>query len=104
MAHEKTLHIKIEHQIADSLKNLAKKRKQPVGELVRRAIVSCYQVDLLGLTDHQRQAIEAYRGGYISIGKLSEIMGKSVIALREWLNEHGLDQNVCFGEDDVRHA
>ena len=96
MAQEKTLHIKVEQQIADRLKDLARKCRQPVGELIRRAIVSCYQVDFLGLTDQQRRAVEAYRGGCISIGKLSEIMGKSVLALREWLNEQGLDQNVCL--------
>lgn len=104
MAQDSTLHIKIEPSVAESLRRLAKTRRQTVGELVRRAIATCYQVDQLGLTDQQRQAMEAYRGGFISIGKLSEIMGRSVLDMRPWLNEHGIEQNVCFGEADTDNA
>ena len=104
MAHDSTLHVKVEPGVAKGLKTLARCRKQTVGELVRRAIGICYQTDLLGLNESQRQALEAYRGGYVSIGKLAEVMGLSHLDMRRWLNEHDVQQNSCFGQDDVVNA
>ena len=69
---------------------------------MRQAIVSCYQPDLLGLTRIQSEALSAYRGGFISLGKLSETMGLHVLALREWLREHGIPQNNCSDKEDAR--
>ncbi len=104
MAQTATLHIKIEPSVAKSLKSIAKRRKQTVGELVRQAVQSRYQADRLGLTDRQRHALEAYEGGYISIGKLAEAMGLTSWEARQWLNEHGVPQNTAFSEDDVANA
>ena len=73
-----TLHVKIDHGINNELKKLAKARSSTVSELIRQALVSCYQVDLLGLPDKQRQALEKYqlqygqsRRKFQSISKLS---------------------------------
>lgn len=99
-----TLHIKVSPEMARALKELSEKRNAPVGELVRQAIQSCYQIDLLNLNDNQKRALEAFRGGYISLGKLAEEMGMSVLKLRKWLDEHGVPQNNSFLQDDLKNA
>jgi len=104
MTQESTLHIKVEPTMAEALKLLAKKRKKTMGELVRQAITVCYQTDFLNLSAGQSQALLAYRGGYISIGKLAEVMGMSVMSLRIWMNEHAITQNTCYDEEDAANA
>ena len=99
-----TLHIKVKPELAKGLKALAKKRETSVGELVRQALVSCYQIDIVNLGQKQRRAIEAFQGGYISQGKLAEEMGMSVWNTREWLIEHNIAQNNSFFENDVKNA
>jgi predicted transcriptional regulator len=104
MAQDTTLHIKVESEVAAGLKDLARRRKRTVSELVRNAISAFYQPALLGLTDKQRQAVEAYRGGYISLGKLAEQLGMSSIDARHWLTDHGIQQSTSFSRDDVDNA
>jgi predicted HTH domain antitoxin len=99
-----TLHIKIKKQIADGLKELAKRKGRSVSDLVREAISSTYQPENLDIPIEQKRAIEAYRGGYISIGKLSEIIGKSLYEMRFWLSEHDIAENNAFNRDDIKHA
>ena len=99
-----TLHIKVRPELAKALKALAKKREISVGELVRKAVLSCYQFDLLDLNEKQRRAIEAFQGGYISLGKLGEEMGMNVWNTRRWLEEHNIPQNNSFVEDDIKNA
>jgi hypothetical protein len=104
MAQTATLHIKVEPAMARSLKQVAGRRRVTVGELVRQAVQTCYQTEGLGLTAAQRQALEAYRGGYISLGKLAEAMGLSALKTREWLGERGIAQNTVCARDDLAHA
>ena len=99
-----TLHIKVKPRLAESLKLLSKKRETSVGELVRQAVISCYQLDLLDLNVHQKRAIEAFQGGYISLGKLAEEMGMTIWDIRKWLEEHDIPQNNSFLESDVINA
>ena len=99
-----TLHIKVKPEIAKGLKELSKKKDIPVGELIRRAVTSCYQLDFLDLSEKQRRALEAYRGEYISLGKLSEEMGMTIWDARVWLEEHGIPQNNSFLENDASNA
>jgi predicted HTH domain antitoxin len=99
-----TLHIKIRPEIADGLKMLSKKQDLSVGELVRRAILSSYQLDLLNLNIKQKRAVEAFQGGYISIGKLSEEMGMNIWETQKWLKDHEILQNNSFLDDDVKNA
>jgi len=98
------LHIKIDEGFNKELKKLAKLRNLTVSELIRQALVMCYQFEFSGLTTRQKQALEAYRGGYISLGKLSELMGLSILEMQEWLSEHQIPQNNSFLEDDVASA
>ncbi len=99
-----TLHIKIRPEIANGLKMLSKKQDLSVGELVRRAILSSYQLDLLNLSVKQKRAIEAFQGGYISIGKLSEEMGMNIWDTQKWLKDHEILQNNSYLDDDVKNA
>jgi len=99
-----TLHIKVIPELAKSLKGLARKRETSVGELIRQAVLSCYQLELLNLPEKQRRAMEAYQGGYISLGKLAEEMGMNIWKTRKWLEEHDIPQNNSFLEDDVKNA
>lgn len=99
-----TLHIKVDPKLARGLKNLARKRNVPVGELVRQAVASSYQLELAELPDHQQKAVSAYQGGYISTGKLAQEMGMSVMKVREWLAEHDIPQNNAYSEEDLRNA
>ena len=96
-----TLHIKVTPDLAKELKSLAKKRETSVGELIRQAVHSCYQLDLLNLNERHRRALEAFRGGYISLGKLAEEMGMNVWNTRKWLEEHNFNKN---NEDMSRKA
>jgi hypothetical protein len=104
MAQTATLHIKVEPGVARGLKQVAGRRRVTVGELVRQAVQTCYQTEWLGLTAAQRQALEAYRGGFISLGKLAEAMGLPVLKAREWLNERGIAQNSVHAREDLAHA
>ncbi len=104
MSQVTTLHIKVEPAVAQGLKMLAQRRQQTVAELVRQAIDACYQPDLRTLTDVQRQALEAYRGGYISLGKLAEKVGMTALDVRQWLLDHGIHQNTCFSSGDSENA
>lgn len=99
-----TLHIKVKPRLAKGLKSLSKKRETSVGELVRQAVVSCYQLDLLNLNEKHRRALEAFKGNYISLGKLAEEMGMNVLNIRRWLKEHDIPQNNSFLEDDLKNA
>jgi hypothetical protein len=99
-----TIHIKVKPELAKGLKALSRKRETSVGELVRQAVLSCYQLELLNLNEKQRRAVEAFQGGYISLGKLAEEMGMNVWNTRKWLIEHEIAQNNSFLEDDVNNA
>jgi len=104
MSQTATLHIKIEPGVARGLKSLAKHRGQTMGELVRQALSSCYQPDLAGMTALQRQAFEAWRGGFISLGKLAQAMGLTPLAMRGWLAEHGVGETASYQPNDAAHA
>ena len=99
-----TLHIKVDPELAHGLKELSRKRETSVGELVRKAVISCYQLDLLDLNEKQRRALEAFRGEYISLGKLAEEFGMNVWDTRKWLEEHNIVQNNSFLESDIINA
>ncbi len=99
-----TIHIKVKPELAKGLKALSRKRETSVGELVRQAVLSCYQLELLNLNEKQRRAVEAFQGGYISLGKLAEEMGMNIWNARKWLIEHDIAQNNSFLEDDVNNA
>ena len=104
MAQDTTLHIKLDSQTDAMLKQLAAARRKSKGQLVREAISACYQTAVEDLPLPQSQALVAYQGGYISIGKLAKVMGMHVLELRHWLEERDISQRNVYGDDDAVHA
>ena len=104
MANSAALHVKIDPDTDDCLKLLAARRRTSKGQLVREAVAACYQTSQLDLPLPQRQALAAYQGGFISLGRLAVAMGMHVVDLRHWLKAHGLSQNSSFAEQDVANA
>ncbi len=56
-----TLHIKVKPELAKGLKELSRKKETSVGELVRRAVTSCYLLD-----------------GHIDISQADDILQKMI--------------------------
>jgi predicted DNA-binding protein len=104
MARDATLHVKLDRETDARLKRLAAERGKSKGQLVREAISNCYATSFDDLPIHQRQALAAYQGGYISAGRLARVMGLHVLELRRWLAERGLTQSVVYGDDDADSA
>lgn len=101
MPREATLHVKLDTDTDEKLKRLASARGKSKGQLVREAISACYQTSLEELPLRQRQAISAYQGGYISLGRLAKEMGMHVLQLRSWLGERGIEQQTVYGGADA---
>ena len=104
MAKDATLHVKLDTALAKSFEELAAQRGVSVGTLVRRALVATHQPQILDLSQRQRQAVEAYQGGFISLGRLAETLGLHVLEARAWLAEHQIPQNTGFLEDELDEA
>ncbi|MDE2887834.1 MAG: UPF0175 family protein [Gemmatimonadota bacterium] len=104
MANDRTLHIKIDSETELTLKRLSEIRRKSRGQLVRDAISACYQTASAELPLRQSQALAAYQGGFISIGKLAREMGMHVLQLRSWLEEHGIPQRNVYGDEDAARA
>jgi len=71
------------------LKIYAKKEGRTLGNLVREALDAAYKKkDSL---EHRKQvALSAYKEGFISLGKLSEVLGIDPISTRIYLKERGI--------------
>ena len=104
MTQDATLHIKLDSETDKRLKKLAYTRGKSKGQLVREAITACYQTAFEELPLPQRQALAAYQGGFISLGKLARIMGLHALAMRRWLEEHGVAAGAAYGDGDASHA
>ena len=104
MAHDATLHVKIDVATNEQLACLASARKTSKGQLVRDAIFACYQVPVNDLPVRQRRALAAFAGGFISLGKLAESLGMHVLDLRRWLAEHGMEPYTTMSADDHLNA
>ena len=104
MAMDATLHVKLDTALANGLKELATQRGVSVATLVRQALVATYQPQILDLSQRQRQAVEAYQGGFISLGRLAEALGLHVLEARAWLAEHQIPQNTGFLQDELAEA
>ena len=104
MAQKTTLHVKLDSVMDAKLKLLAKSRRKSKGQLVREALSACYQISFADLPLHQSQALVAYQGGFISLGKLARVMGMHILQLRQWLKEHGIDQNSAYADRDTANA
>lgn len=75
------------------LKSYSRNEKKTLGELVRDALDVAYKTK--DIIEHRRAvALEAYREGFISIGKLSEALGVDIISTRLYLKEKNILLNT----------
>lgn len=75
------------------LKSYAKKERKTLGWLVREAVDTAYKKEN-SLERRKSIAIDAYKEGLISLGKLSEILGIDPVSTRLYLKEHKIPVNV----------
>ncbi len=104
MPQDVTLHVKLDRATDGQLKSLAYQRGKSKGQLVREALTACYQTTADDLSVTQRNALAAYQGGYISIGRLARDMGMHVLEMRKWMNERGFQQRSAVKDTDTDNA
>ncbi len=84
------------------LKRNAKKEKRTLGELVRQAVDAIYRQDKI---EHRKQvALESYNEGFISMGKLAEILGTDSVSARLYLKEKGVPVKTQAMEEIIQDA
>ena len=71
------------------LKQYAKKEGRTLGGLVREALDAVYKKQDK-LEQRRQVALSAYKEGFISLGKLAEVLGLDPISLRNYLKKHGI--------------
>lgn len=69
-----------------TLKRYAMEETKTMGELIREAVDQVYQGKDT-LERRRRIALEAYQEGFLSLGRLSEILGLSPVATRKYLHQ-----------------
>jgi predicted HTH domain antitoxin len=81
-----------------AVKAYAKREGKTLGRMVREALDAAYQKkDPL---DRRREtALAAYPEGFISLGKLAEVMGLDPISIRVYLREAGVALQVQDAAD-----
>jgi predicted HTH domain antitoxin len=75
------------------LKSLARKGGKTLGELVRDAVDAAY-AKRDALEQRKAAAIDSYREGFISLGKLADALGIDTVTARLYLRERGIVVNV----------
>jgi predicted HTH domain antitoxin len=71
------------------LKQYAKKEGRTLGGLVREALDAVYKKQDK-LEQRRQVALSAYKEGFISLGKLAEVLGFDPVSTRTYLREHGI--------------
>ena len=69
------------------LKQYAKKEGKTLGKMVRDAVDQTYKKKD-SLEKRKQIALNAYKEGFISLGKLAEVMGLDPVSARLYLKEH----------------
>ncbi|MCC7201176.1 MAG: UPF0175 family protein [Nitrospirae bacterium] len=85
------------------LKRYARKETKTMGELIREAVDHIYQEEDV-LEKRRRIALEAYQEGFLSMGRLSEILGMSPVSAREYLNQKKIPLQTQDQEEILRDA
>ncbi|MFZ2055488.1 MAG: UPF0175 family protein [Candidatus Aminicenantales bacterium] len=71
------------------LKSYAKKEGATLGRLVRDALDVVYERKD-ALEKRKQVAMSAYQEGFISLGKLAEVLGLDPVSARKYLKEHSI--------------
>lgn len=75
------------------LKDYARREGRTLGDLVREAIDSSYKRKDR-LEERRRVALSAYAEGFISLGKLAEVLGLDPVSARSYLLERRISPRV----------
>ena len=78
-------------------KRYAKKNGRTLGGLVREALDVVYKKKDK-LEQRRQVAISAYDEGFISLGKLAEVLGLDPVSARNYLKEH----EISFKSQDLK--
>jgi predicted HTH domain antitoxin len=102
----KRTNIMLSEEQHKKLKRYAKREGRTLGGLVRDALDVVYKKkDVL---EQRRQiAISAYNEGFISLGKLAEVLGLDPVSARNYLKEQGIpiqSQNLKESAQDSKNA
>jgi predicted HTH domain antitoxin len=88
------------------LKLYAKKEGKTLGKMVRDAVDQTYK-KMDSLEKRKQIALNAYKEGLISLGKLAEVLGLDPLSIRLYLKEHRIPLQQQDLEDisqDVANA
>lgn len=85
----KRTNILLEDEQHEKLKIYAKKEGRTLGGLVRDAIDVVYKKKD-PLEERQQLALHAFQEGFISMGKLAEVLGLDPVSTRSYLKEKGI--------------
>lgn len=85
----KRTNIMLEDEQHSKLKLYAKKQGRTLGGLVRDAIDVVYKKKD-PLEERRQVAINAFQEGFISLGKLAEVLGLDPVSTRNYLKEKGI--------------
>jgi predicted HTH domain antitoxin len=83
-----------------TVKTYAKKEGKTLGRMVREALDVAY-TKKDPLERRRETAMAAYREGFISLGKLAEVLGMDPVSARYYLREAGIPLLVQ-GVDEIR--
>lgn len=102
----KRTNIILEDEQHKQLKIRAQQQRKTLGSLVRAAIDAAYKERDL-LEERRQVALSAYKEGFISLGKLAEVLGLDPVSTRKHLIEKGihplsLDQKEL--EQDIKNV
>jgi len=80
------------------LKSYAQSQGRTLGKLVREAVDTTYNKKDM-VDERKAIALGAYREGFISLGKLAEILGLDPVSARLYLKDRGISLRVAESED-----
>jgi predicted HTH domain antitoxin len=102
----KRTNIMLSEEQHKKLKRYAKREGRTLGGLVRDALDVAYKKKD-ALEQRRQIAISAYNEGFISLGKLAEVLGLDPVSARNYLKEQGIpiqSQNLKESAQDSKNA
>jgi predicted HTH domain antitoxin len=86
-----------------AVKAYAKREGKTLGRMVREALDAAYQKKD-PLERRKETAVAAYREGFISLGKLAEVLGLDPVSARSYLRQAGVPPLVQDADEIGRDA
>ena len=86
-----------------AVKAYAKREGKTLGRMVREALDVAYQKKD-PLERRKETAVAAYREGFISLGKLAEVLGLDPVSARDYLRQAGVPPMVQEADEIGRDA